>query len=252
MNDVEIAKQSIGTILAAAGAAGVNGFGEGTMGQATKAACQSIKAATIAVGNAIPAAERAASDKRTYPEGRAENVADITRDMAAKVADSISNAEAALTVANALVTINARPQLSGDRTAAQQHLDSILSRTPRDKLGSKVTEIAGRDSDVAAVLFSEFGADLLDSYGIDAVSRKAFDAYAIRAAEHSSSAKRRQAFADKQKLGRIQGSIDAVNSGVLAAQKLLGQLHSQAGYDYYKSELERYRRNSALRNGYAQ
>lgn len=248
--DVEGAKTQISMTLEAA-SPGL-GFGDGVTGQATKAAAQFINAASRTVSQSVTAAERAATDRQTHHEGRADNVAAVSKNMSDTVADSIANAESALTVANAMVTMNARPVFDGDQAASVSLLDTILSRTPAAEMPSKLRDLASRDSGLGGFLFTEAGKELLALHQVPSDVVKALDTYALQAAENSSSPKRRQAFEDSKRLGKMRGSLDAVKTGAYVAQQLLTQLHSTAGYSYEKAELTRMRRNAALDRGHSQ
>lgn len=252
METPEFAKEQIGAMLSAAtNAAGVTGFGDGVVRQATKAAAESIKNASITVGNAIPSAERIAADKRTYPEGRADMISEVTSNMVSAVENSLGAAEAALIVAQANATIDARPQLSGDVVAAQNHLDRVLARTPKDNLTDTILSLASRDTDIAAMLHTEYGKDLLSSYGYDDSMSKAIDVAAMQAAEHSSSPKRRAAFQTNKQLGQMRGAAAGARAAAHAAQDFLTGLGTQAGTDPRDAEIARLRSMLSTQRGHA-
>lgn len=253
MNDINLAQEQIGTMTSAAvNRSPVTGIGEGPVNQATRAASQAIRAAASVVNKAVPSAEATALNIRIHPEGRADAVRGLQEQVSSEVTGALATAEAALTVAQAHVTLDARPKLSGNPEAAEAHLDRMLSRTRQEDKVKVIQEMASRDnSDVAGVLFTEQGRDLMQAHGIDPAFFPALDVYALNAAEHSTDSKRRQAYAAGKQLAQMKGAVDGVRAASEAATEALKTLHAKAGHDPRDVELRALRAAVATQRGHA-
>lgn len=203
---------------------GVSGNLTADTGKALRTVTGALAAGRQAVSYIGEAVQGDLTDVNVYPEGRTLRAAERIEQAEAKLGEALAKADNAITVARAMLTVEARPKMT-PRQEMVARADAQMLMDASDNPGNTLITLAARQDDVGALVNSGWGRDFLtartgDPDLVEATVKLATEAM-LQAAQQAPDPARRAAALAVERLALLEQSRDVLRS---AGQGMLADL----------------------------